>query len=70
MRMTHHAIVSRISDLRFQQRRRTLTPSEAAELENLEYRYELRIRRLTDQIAACRAKLERLCAIRDGSAAA
>lgn len=70
MRMTHDALMARIGDLRFQQRRRTLTASEAAELENLEYRYDLRIRRVTDQIAACRAKLDRLCAIRDGRAAA
>lgn len=70
MKMTHDALLARISELQFQKRRRTLTPSEIAELENLEYRYELRIRRVTDQIAACRAKLERLCAIRDGRAVA
>ena len=70
MRMKHDALLARISDLQFQKRRRSLTASEAAELDNLEYRYEQRIRRVTNQIAACRAKLERLCAIRDGRAAA
>ena len=70
MKLTHDALQARISDLQYQKRRRVLTPSEAAELDNLEYRYELRIRRVTDQIAACRAKLERLIAIRDGRAAA
>ena len=70
MKLTHDALLARISDLQFQKRRRALTPSETAELDNLEYRYEQRIRRVTDQIAACRAKLERLCAIRDGRAAA
>ena len=70
MRLKHDTLLARISDLQFQKRRRSLTASEAAELDNLEYRYELRIRRVTDQIAACRAKLDRLCAIRDGRAAA
>ena len=70
MKLTHDALQARISDLQYQKRRRALTSSEAAELDNLEYRYELRIRRVTDQIAACRAKLDRLIAIRDGRAAA
>lgn len=68
--LSHEQIVERISALRFQQRRRLLTPAEAAELENLEYRHDLRLRRVVDQIAATRAKLERLQAIYDGRIAA
>ncbi|MEV4934390.1 hypothetical protein [Sphingobium sp. LSP13-1-1.1] len=68
--LSHEQICERISALRFKQRRQPLTDAEAAELENLEYRHDLRLRRVVAQIAATRAKLERLLAIYDGRIAA
>jgi hypothetical protein len=68
--ITIEDLQARISALRFKQRRAPLTSAEARELDNLEYRYELRIHRVVDQIAATKAKLERLQAIHDGRIAA
>lgn len=59
-RPTFDHLQQRLDELAAIERQRGLTAEESRERENLDYRRELRLRRVHDQIAAAEAKLARL----------